>query len=61
MATDPFEKWMDKVNFALEDEVGIGISDLADWGYRDAFDDEMPPEEAAAEVLKANGWVGEEQ
>ncbi len=56
-----FSVWMGKVDSALQNEVGIGISDLADWGYRDAFDDEMPPEEAAAEVLAANGWVGEER
>ena len=51
-----FQTWMLKVDAVLTATASINSNDLADWGYWDAFDDEMSPEEAAQEVLVENGW-----
>ncbi len=51
-----FGSWMIRVDAILTQTAGVDSNDLADWTYHDAFDDEMPPEEAAEEVLVANGW-----
>jgi hypothetical protein len=32
------------------------MDDLPDWGYRDAYDDEVTPSEAAQEILEENGF-----
>ncbi len=51
-----FQTWMLKVDAVLNATASVDSNDLADWTYRDAFEDEMPPEEAAQEVLVENGW-----
>ena len=51
-----FESWMLKVDAILTATASIDSNDLSDWEYRTAWEDEMPPEEAAQEVLVENGW-----
>ncbi len=51
-----FGSWMLMVDAVLLQTAGVDSNDLSDWTYRDAFDDEMPPEEAAEEALVENGW-----
>ena len=50
-----FKEWMDRVDDALLNAVGVCHRDLADWMYRDAFDDGFTPDDAAWEVLQDNG------
>ena len=52
-----FDRWMAKVNQALEDMVGLDSRDLPDWCYRDAFDTGMAPDEAADDVLCEAGLI----
>jgi len=49
---DAFGEWMGKVDAVLLNTVGVGASDLADAPYRDYYDDEMSPREAAQYVLE---------
>jgi len=51
-----FQDWMRRVDAVLNATASVDSNDLADWGYKNAFEDEMPPEEAAQEVLVENGW-----
>lgn len=46
-----FYAWLQEVEAILVEELGIGILDLADQCWRDKYDDEVPADEAAAEVL----------
>ena len=56
MVREPFEIWMKKVNIAIAREVDLHADDLEDWGYRDGYDANMKPTEAAAEALSNAGW-----
>lgn len=47
---DYFGLWLLFVNRALR-PLGVGHRDLADWTWRDGFDDGMRPAEAAREAL----------
>jgi hypothetical protein len=51
-----FEAWMRAVDAELVRRSGLCSGDLADCCYRDWYDDEMPPREAAGEVLEAEGF-----
>jgi hypothetical protein len=55
-----FLAWMRKVDAALEARCGLTSGDLADFAYRDAFEDECDPEEVADEVLEENGFPTED-
>jgi hypothetical protein len=46
-----FDTWMRQVDECIGRRCGLSSSDLPDWTYRDAFDDGLSPEEAAAEAL----------
>lgn len=50
---DVFGIWLILVNRALR-PVSVGHRDLADWGWRDAFDGGMSPGDAAREALAAD-------
>ncbi len=54
-----YEDWMDEVDSALENICGLNHYDLADQTWRDWFDDEMEPEEAARECLENKGFLME--
>jgi hypothetical protein len=47
-----FEEWMEEVNAVLMRKYGIGVSDLADAGFRDGYENEYTPEQMAIEVLE---------
>ncbi len=48
-----FEQWMVKVNEAVGSiAFGLSVYDLPDIAFRDLYDDEATPEEAAREVLE---------
>lgn len=51
---EAFADWKAKVNEIVESEIFIGCDDLEDWGYMEAFEEGISPEEAAEEVLRAN-------
>lgn len=56
-----FEEWMQQVNVHLGALVGLGHRDIADWRYRDAYDDEVSPREAALSALDNDmGWAAVE-
>ena len=46
-----FTEWMSRVNVAVESQIGLSCYDLADYRYRDAFDDECEPESVALDVI----------
>lgn len=46
-----FRAWMRRVDAALEARCGLGSDDLADYAYRDAYDDGAAPTDTADLVL----------
>lgn len=46
-----FAVWMHAVNQAIIRRIGLGFMDLEDWLYRDAYDADMAPREAALQML----------
>ena len=55
-----YNEWLRRVDRAIEAWSGLGVDDLADWLYRDAFDAGADPEDVATEVLEDNGFPFEE-
>lgn len=54
---DPsFASYMKEIDQILTRKCGLGVNDLADYLYADAFDNEIDPEEVADEVLAENGF-----
>lgn len=51
-----FKQWLAAVNRILLAKVGMGIGDLADCCYRDWYDDEVSPADAADMVLEDNDF-----
>ena len=47
-----FEDWMAAVNTHIQRRTGLDRDDLPDWNYRDAYDDDMSPSEAAREAVR---------
>ena len=47
-----FEQWMQKVNTAISNKIGLTSDDLPDCCYRDWFDDGISPKSAATMALK---------
>lgn len=54
MTTDSFEVWLKKVDREIKRmTLGmVGMYDLADWTYHDAYDSGMTPKEAAEEAVQ---------
>lgn len=52
MKRDTFEVWQAKVNAFLIRKCGFGIDDLPDWDYYNAWNDGMPPSQAAYQVIQ---------
>lgn len=46
-----FAKWLDEVNSIIERQIEIGLFDLEDMLTRDAYDDEVTPEEFVRETV----------
>lgn len=55
MTFENFDQWLTAVDIAVARIIGLGIDDLADWHYHDAYDDGVDPQEAAKEVLANEG------
>jgi hypothetical protein len=51
-----FRIWMMDVDAAMLNICGLSSDDLADACYRDMFDDEVSPQEAAETVLEDEGF-----
>lgn len=51
-----FEQWMNAVDRQLSIRCGLTNRDLADQTYRDWYNDEYTPEEAALETLENEGF-----
>ena len=49
-----FASWMQDVDRELTRLSGLGVNDLSDYAYADAFNDEEDPAEVAYEVLIDN-------
>lgn len=59
MAKPSYRAWLAEVNREIQYRTSLGISDIEDWTYRDAYDDGKDPEEAAILALENSGWEGE--
>lgn len=46
-----FAKWLVLVDVALVSRVGMVSGDLADWNWRDAYDDGYTPSDAVTDAL----------
>jgi hypothetical protein len=51
-----FKKWMSAVDIAVGGRAFVSVYDLPDQPYRDWFEDEMSPDEAAVAVLADAGY-----
>lgn len=51
-----FKQWMHAVDATISDRCGLTSNDLADICYRDLYDDEVSPMEAAYEALANEGY-----
>lgn len=51
-----FESWMKEVDAEITALCGLGVDDLADYMYRDAYDDGDSPEDVAVMVLEENDF-----
>lgn len=56
MGDPSFAAWLKDVDTALTRRCGLGMNDLADFCYADAFNDERDPEEVAEDVLAENDF-----
>ena len=54
---ETFEQWMLKVDQQVIAKSGLSVHDLADAPFRDMYDDETDPAEAADQILIDNGWA----
>ena len=54
MTAPGFAAWMAEVDQELSRRCGFTSGDLTDYGYRDAYSDELTPGEVAGEVLTDN-------
>lgn len=50
-----FDTWMRYVDAEVSGLLGLSVYDLPDRPYRDMYEDEYTPEEAAAEALEYAG------
>lgn len=51
-----FKQWMMAVDVEIVRICGLTHDDLADYCYRDEYEDDVDPKETAHEVLSQNGW-----
>lgn len=56
MADTTFANYMRDIDNLITAKSGLGVNDLADYNYRDAFNDEVDPEEVADEILAENNF-----
>ncbi|MBU2685534.1 MAG: hypothetical protein KKF27_20025 [Gammaproteobacteria bacterium] len=51
MSDGAFDQWMKVVDSLICDELGVGVNDLPDYLWRDAYDDGIAPEDAAEDYI----------
>lgn len=51
-----FAKWMKEVDAEVSRISGLGVNDLSDFCFADAFNDERDPVEVAEELLEENDF-----
>jgi len=49
-----FDQWMQQIDNIFMDKLGLSYMDIADWYYRDAYDDGLTPLEAAEEAFNSD-------
>ena len=47
-----YEEWMEEIDQLITANLGIGLDDLDDYRYADAYEDGLSPGETAMEVLE---------
>jgi hypothetical protein len=47
---ESFRKWLRECNALLTKRLGLGLFDLPDWAWRDAFEDGAKPKEAVEDM-----------
>jgi len=50
-----FNQWMQQVDNKIYNICGLSYMDLADYPYRDYYDDELSPKEVAIMILEDEG------
>ena len=50
-----FQDWLRRVDSAIQAKCGLGMLDLDDYSYRDAFEDGRSPGSVARSAIKAAG------
>jgi hypothetical protein len=56
MSQPTFAAWRIAVDRRINIKAGLSAADLADVAYRDMYEDEMSPDEAADWALEENGF-----
>ena len=51
MSDGAFDQWMKVVDSLICDELGVGVNDLPDYLWRDAYDDGIAPQDAAEDYI----------
>lgn len=51
-----FGEWMKAVDREVMKRSGLSVHDLADYRFRDAYDDEAEPADVAVEMLEDEGF-----
>lgn len=50
-----FAAWLQLVDDCIMDQLGVGVFDLTDYMWRDAYDDERSPADAVDDFIEADG------
>jgi len=50
-----FEEFMKKCDATVSNRLGLGVYDLEDWAWMDAYEDEFTPTEAVNQFLEDIG------
>lgn len=56
-----FAQWMKRVDSAIGAQCGLSSDDLSDVCYRDWYDSDVTPREAARMALEENGFDADEE
>lgn len=52
----PFLDWMVECDLIVDRKLGVSLSDLEDWRWRDAYDDQYTPGDAVTEAIEELGY-----
>lgn len=53
-----FDSYMNEIDNLLRARIGLGYLDLADYNFRDSFEDQIPASEVVDEMLELEGIEG---